>query len=299
MHCIHINFVTTHNFAVMKSNYYETNSNRKGEMPAGATGRNTNAPQPNLGFDTPEDITFAMLFHRLLGGLKLLWIALKYRALKLMGISNTKNKSSWKVPAFKLSLLAVVIILVTQKDIRFSVNLKAPLAGLGQSQEPQAIATSNKSLGKFSLGDALPFGKEAVKSEEVVKVSDLNPEDVNDYIGRFSKVAVAEMRKFGIPASIKMAQAILESKAGESTDVKQYNNHFGSPLSQTEYVSAWENWRAHSLFLKNECTALFDDAYGYKQWAKGLQKLKYSTDRNYADKLIEVIEKFELTLLDE
>jgi flagellum-specific peptidoglycan hydrolase FlgJ len=44
---------------------------------------------------------------------------------------------------------------------------------------------------------------------------------------------------------------------------------------------------------------LFDDAYGYKQWAKGLEKLKYSTDRNYADKLIEVIEKFELTLLDE
>jgi flagellum-specific peptidoglycan hydrolase FlgJ len=268
-------------------------------MPAGSTGRNTNAPQPNYGFDKPEDITFAMLFHRLLGGLKLLWIALKYRALKLMGISNSKNKSSWKVPAFKLSLLAIVIILVTQKDIRFSVNLKAPLASLGQSHEPEAIATSNKSLGKFSLGDALPFGKEAVKSEEVVKVSDLNPEDVNDYIGRFSKVAVAEMRKFGIPASIKMAQAILESKAGESAGVKQYNNHFGSPLGQTEYVSAWENWRAHSLFLKNECSALFDDAYGYKQWAKGLQKLKYSTDRNYADKLIEVIEKFELTLLDE
>jgi flagellum-specific peptidoglycan hydrolase FlgJ len=107
------------------------------------------------------------------------------------------------------------------------------------------------------------------------------------------------MRKFGIPASIKMAQAILESKAGESAGVKQYNNHFGSPLSQTEYVSAWENWRAHSLFLKNEYSALFDDAYGYKQWAKGLQKLKYSSDRNYADKLIEVIEKYELTLLDE
>lgn len=299
MSCIQINFVTTHNFAVMKSNYYETNTNRKGEMPAGASGRNSNAPQPNYGFEKPEDITFTMLFHRLLGGLKLLWIALKYRLLKMFGISNSKSKSSWKVSVFKLSFLAVVIILVTQKDIRFSVNLKAPLAGLGQSQEPEAIATSNKSLGKFSLGDALPFGKEKVKSEEVIQVSDLNPDDVNDYIGRFSKVAVAEMRKFGIPASIKMAQAILESKAGESVSVKQSNNHFGSPLSQTEYVSAWENWRAHSLFLKNECSALFEDAYGYKQWAKGLQKLNYSSDRNYSEKLIEVIEKYELTLLDE
>lgn len=299
MSCIHNNFVTTHNFAVMKSNYYETNSNRKGEMPAGASGRNSNAPQPNYGFEKPEDITFTMLFHRLLGGLKLLWIAMKYRLMKMLGISNSKSKSSWKLSVFKLTLIAVVIILVTQKDIRFSVNLKAPLAGLGQSHNPEAIAASNKSLGKFSLGDALPFGKEAVKSEEVVTVSELNAEDVNDYIGRFSKVAVAEMRKFGIPASIKMAQAILESKAGESAGVKQYNNHFGSPLSQTEYVSAWENWRAHSLFLKNEYSALFDDAYGYKQWAKGLQKLKYSSDRNYADKLIEVIEKYELTLLDE
>jgi len=283
----------------MKSNYYETNSNRKGEMPAGASGRNSNAPQPNYGFEKPEDITFTMLFHRLMGGLKLLWIAMKYRLMKMLGISNSKSKSSWKLSVFKLTLIAVVIILVTQKDIRFSVNLKAPLAGLGQSHKPEAIAASNKSLGKFSLGDALPFGKEAVKSEEVVTVSELNGEDVNDYIGRFSKVAVAEMRKFGIPASIKMAQAILESKAGESAGVKQYNNHFGSPLSQTEYVSAWENWRAHSLFLKNEYSALFDDAYGYKQWAKGLEKLKYSSDRNYADKLIEVIEKYELTLLDE
>jgi len=283
----------------MKSNYYETNSNRNGGMPKGTTGRNTHAPQSNYGFENPEDITFALLFHRLAGGLKMLWIALKYRLMKLFKISNSKTKTTWRVSLFKLTLLAVVIILVTQKDIRFSVNLKAPLAGIGQSQEPEAVAASNKSLGKFSLSDALPFGKAAVKSEELVSVSDLDHEEVNDYIGRFSKVAVAEMRKFGIPASIKMAQAILESKAGKSNSVRLSNNHFGSPLSQTEYVSAWENWRAHSLYLKNECSTLFDDAYGYKQWAKGLQKLKYNTDKNYADKLIQVIEKYELTLLDE
>ncbi len=268
-------------------------------MSSGSSGRNTNPPQQNYGFEKPEDITFAMLFQRLLSGLKLLWIALKYRLLKMLGISNTRTSAWWRVSIFKLSLIAVVIILVTQKDIRFSVNLKAPLAGIGQSQEPEAVATSNKALSRFSLGDALPFGKDGDISEQAIKVSDLNPDIVNVYIGRFSKVAVAEMRKFGIPASIKMAQAILESQAGESAQVKQNNNHFGRPLSHTEYVSAWENWRAHSLHLKNEYSALFDDAHGYKQWAKGLQKLKYSADRNYAEQLIELIEKFELNLLDE
>lgn len=282
----------------MKSNYYESNYHRRGDSEGNVSNNKRNSPQHHGGFEQPEDITFSMLFQRFAGGLRLLWTALKYRLMKLLGITGAKSKSSWRFSLIKFTMLGIVIILVTQKDIRFSVNLKAPLASLGQSDEPQAVAASNKALGKFSLSDALPFGKGA-SNDEVIAVSDLNADEVNDYIGRFSKVAVAEMRKFGIPASIKMAQAILESHAGQSLAVRETSNHFGKPLQNQEYVSAWENWRAHSLLLKSEYSALFEDAYGYKQWAKGLQKLKYNTDKSYADKLIEVIEKYDLTLLDE
>lgn len=283
----------------MKSNYYESNYQRRGDSTGNVSNRKDNAPKHHSAYDQPEELSLGMLFQRLATGFKMLWIALKYRLLKMLGITGVKSKSFWRISLLKVTMLAVVIILVTQKDIRFSVNLKAPLAGIGQAEQPKAVAAANRSLSKFSLSDALPFGKKSEEETEEVSVSDLHPDQVNQYVGRFSKVAVAEMRKFGIPASIKMAQAILESQAGQSSAVKEMNNHFGKPLHQMEYVSAWENWRAHSLLLKNEYSSLFDDAYGYTQWAKGLQKLHYSSDKQYASKLITIIEKYELTLLDE
>lgn len=283
----------------MKSNHYDSRFDRRGYATGSISGRNSRPPHPYDGFETAEDITFAMLYQRLAGGLRLLWIALKYRMMKLMGLAGSGKKQAWGFSVFKMTMLAVIVILVTQKEIKFSVNLKAPMTGVGKSDVPEAVAVSNKALGQFSLGDALPFGKSASDKNHSIAVSELDAAEVRAYIGRFSKVAVAEMRKFGIPASVKMAQAILESRAGQSPAVRERNNHFGRPLDQAEYVSAWENWRAHSLLLKNEYSSLFEDAYGCRQWAKGLQKLKYNSDRNYADKLMEIIEKYELTTLDE
>lgn len=284
----------------MKPNDYESSRFAQESPKRSINHKNGQTPQSARHFEQPEEITFSMLFQRLAGGFRLLWIALKYRIMKLMGLTGAKKSTSWKLSLFKVSMVAVIIILVTQKDIRFSVNLRAPLAGIGKSEEaPKAIATSNKALGQFSLSDALQMGKDSPDDEKVPEVSALNSDDVNEYVSRFSKVAVAEMRKFGIPASVKLAQAILESNAGKSSATTETKNHFGKPLQANEYVSAWENWRAHSLLLKNDYSALFDDAYGYKQWAKGLQKMKYNSDRNYAEKLIEVIEKYDLSLLDE
>lgn len=283
----------------MKSNDYDSRFDRKGRADGSVSGHKGRPPQPHDGMEEAEDITFAMLYQRLAGSFRLLWIAIKYRILKLLGFSGSGKKPAWGASVFKMAMLAVIIILVTQKEIKFSVNLKAPLAAASKSEEPEAKIASNKALGKFSLSDALPFGKSSAEENHSIAVSELDAVEVNDYVGRFSKVAVAEMRKFGIPASVKMAQAILESRAGLSPAVRERNNHFGKPLDNVEYVSAWENWRAHSLLLKNEYSSLFEDAYGYRQWAKGLQRLKYNSDKNYADKLIELIEKYELAILDE
>ena len=139
------------------------------------------------------------------------------------------------------------------------------------------------------------------------------------YIDRFEIVAKTEMSKFGIPASIKMAQALLESNVGKSKLSQKNNNHFGlkcfskicsknhcSNMSDDHhkdffrnYSSSWESWRDHSKFLNSE-RYLHLQSYGndYKKWAEGLQKAGYATDKNYGRKLIKLIEKYRLYDLD-
>ena len=147
------------------------------------------------------------------------------------------------------------------------------------------------------------------------------------YIHQYKSIAINEMNEFGIPASIKMAQAILESSSGTSSLAKESNNHFGikcgsgwvGPKAYREdddydngllvkscfraYDDPSQSFRAHSNFLSNPNSKrykfLFDlDRYDYKSWAQGLRKAGYATDPNYPSKLINLIEKYELYLLD-
>ncbi|BDS15256.1 glucosaminidase domain-containing protein [Aureispira anguillae] len=144
------------------------------------------------------------------------------------------------------------------------------------------------------------------------------------YIEKYKHIAVAEMDRTGIPASIKMAQGILESGVGESELASVANNHFGIKCGgevwqgETHYVwddevvkscfrvyeSAEESYIAHSEFLLNPKKAfrygvLFElDKEDYKAWAKGLQKSGYATSKTYAKNLISIIERLELYKLD-
>jgi len=141
------------------------------------------------------------------------------------------------------------------------------------------------------------------------------------YVQRFAKVAQIEQEKFGIPASIKLAQGVLESQAGKSPLATQNNNHFGIKCFSRKcrkghcrnfkddshkdffriYPSAWESYRNHSLLLKNEerYQALFNHPTDdYRSWAYGLAKAGYATDKQYADKLIGLIEALGLDQYD-
>jgi len=139
------------------------------------------------------------------------------------------------------------------------------------------------------------------------------------YIDRFSKVAQTEMKKFGIPASIKLAQGLLESNNGKSRLAAENFNHFGLKCFSKscandhcsnhmddshkdffrKYKSAWESWRDHSQFLTGERYAhLQDYDMDYKKWAKGLKKAGYATDRKYDSKLIAIIELYNLDRFD-
>jgi len=141
-----------------------------------------------------------------------------------------------------------------------------------------------------------------------------------DYIGTYKDIAIRKMEEYKIPASITLAQGILESGNGLSELAKKSNNHFGIKCHSSwtgkkvyhdddrrgecfrKYPSAEGSFNDHSKFLTNRGRYEFlfelspDD---YKAWAKGLKKAGYATDRKYPKKLISFIENFELYKYDD
>ena len=140
------------------------------------------------------------------------------------------------------------------------------------------------------------------------------------YVERFSKVAQTEMDKFGIPASITLAQGLLESNVGASRLATRNNNHFGIKCFSRKcrkghcsnftddshkdffrkYKSAWESYRAHSkLLTAKRYSKLYKlKKTDYKGWAKGLKKAGYATDPKYAEKIIALIDDLQLHQYD-
>lgn len=139
------------------------------------------------------------------------------------------------------------------------------------------------------------------------------------YIKRFAKSAIVEQQKFGIPASITLAQGLLESNAGESRLALESNNHFGIKCKSKckgctcrnytddsvydmfrVFDSNWESFRAHSeLLMGDRYKGLHKlKKTDYEGWAHGLKKAGYATDPRYAEKLIGLIEYFQLYRFD-
>jgi Muramidase (flagellum-specific) len=141
----------------------------------------------------------------------------------------------------------------------------------------------------------------------------------HDYIDRYKDIAIAEMERYGIPASIKLAQALLESGNGNSTLAREANNHFGIkctpewPGGKTYkdddrrndcfrvYERPEDSFRDHSQFLlRKRYAALFElSKDDYKGWARGLKAAGYATNPRYADLLIDLIERYGLHRYDQ
>ena len=138
-----------------------------------------------------------------------------------------------------------------------------------------------------------------------------------DYIDKYNSLAIQEMKLYDIPASIKLAQAILESASGTSKLSKNANNHFG--------IKCHSSWEGDKVFMdddeKNECFRKYDsdiDSYrdhsiflssrgryselfyfrDYKKWARGLKKAGYATNKEYDKLLINLIKKYDLDDFD-
>jgi flagellum-specific peptidoglycan hydrolase FlgJ len=161
---------------------------------------------------------------------------------------------------------------------------------------------------------------EPVKIAE--KVSTTNPASIKtpaeSYIDRFKNIAISEMNGSGIPASITLAQGILESASGNSRLAKEANNHFGikcttewkgETIFQDDdnkddcfrvYRSPEESFRDHTEFLKRKRYApLFElDKNDYRGWANGLKTAGYATNPRYAELLISLVERYDLSRFD-
>ena len=140
-----------------------------------------------------------------------------------------------------------------------------------------------------------------------------------EYIKKYRDLAVKEMKRHHIPASITLAQGLLESGAGKGELARKSNNHFGIKCGRgwrgatvshdddargecfRKYKSVKDSYEDHSKFLTtgSRYASLFKlKQTNYKGWAKGLKKAGYATDPKYADRLIKIIEEYNLSQYD-
>ena len=165
---------------------------------------------------------------------------------------------------------------------------------------------------KADIPTVKPKKKKKKSYESIVKTT-------QDYVEKFAPIAVREMHKYKIPASITLAQGILESGSGRSDLAIRSNNHFGIKCHRgwkgksvthdddriaecfRKYVHPERSYEDHSKFLtsRKRYAKLFRlRTTDYKGWAYGLKRAGYATDKKYPQKLIALIKKYDLTKYD-
>jgi len=215
----------------------------------------------------------------------------------------------------KILALAVLSLLVSCGTSRSGIQTsKGRTAKTSTKRTKPAIKTTRESrTSTASANDRKPETLEA--TSKVTVYSDI----VKQYVLDYKETAKDNMRRHGIPASITLAQGILESGAGTGTLCREGNNHFGIKChtgwtgetihhdddSEQEcfrkYKDPAESYNDHSLFLttRGRYAALFElEKDDYESWAKGLKAAGYATDPKYPDKLIDIIIKYDLASFD-
>ncbi|MBS1934328.1 MAG: glucosaminidase domain-containing protein [Bacteroidetes bacterium] len=147
------------------------------------------------------------------------------------------------------------------------------------------------------------------------KISAQKPADIENYINAYKEIAISEMQRSGVPASIILAQGIHETEAGTSELVRKSNNHFGIKCKENwtgsvvyhdddargecfrSYDTPLDSYKDHSDFLRNSSRYAFLfklDPMDYQSWAYGLKKAGYATNIRYSQILIKLIEDYNL-----
>ena len=251
-----------------------------------------------------------------------------------MSTSTDKVKGYLQRNWLKLGLALILLFIFMKKDLSFRINLNSPVrmqqappqpsAPARQQQKAppperytentpqQTAATELPATERFDFSSPPGSRRGLLAVDRLEQVDD---EKIRAYIQRFDRVAVSEKKKFGIPASITIGNALLHSLAGTS-DLADAgaNNHFAlrcSPNWQGAqrtyeaqcyrvYENAWTSFRDHSFFITTGSFAPLRQLSDtdYKGWAEALEKRNFSQEKNLARQLVRVIEMYGLQELD-
>lgn len=176
---------------------------------------------------------------------------------------------------------------------------------------------------EVEIAEPVPEDLPSVKQlKHIKKLKKDNPalnKDILKYIRKYAPISVREMHEYKIPASITLAQGILESGSGKSTLASKSNNHFGIKCHKgwtgervyhdddakgecfRKYKYVESSYEDHSLFLSERRRYAFLFTLGrrdYKAWARGLKRAGYATDKRYPQKLIKLIKDYKLYEFD-
>lgn len=269
------------------------------------------------------------------------------RKLKHQSMETFKSvQGLWRLPWFRIGLLLVLILVVWRKNVHLDISLFSPRSTEVAPLAPD-VKPSTQEVQPVSLFDEVPYHllrhmPTAADTNIANTYSNLgfilNPglatrlkvspavvaikaRKVQAYLAAYAPIAVEEMKAHGIPASITLAQGLLESNVGDSKLAQRNNNHFGIKCFSRScakghcsnytddshkdffriYTDAEESYREHSTFLKRDRYRHLQQypATDYKSWAHGLKKAGYATDPRYAYKLIDIIEALDLHQYDQ
>ncbi len=235
-----------------------------------------------------------------------------YQLLTDVGEFFLKDENDNKASRFKFFGFCFLVLFSLKHGSNFKFGALFPL--LTQTDKVEKVEVEKKLPAK-----KISMDLSGTNIYAPVSANSLEEEKVIKFIQKYAPVAVKEMETYNIPASIKMAQALIESRAGRSKLAVNNNNHFGMKCFSRrcnknhctnatddhhkdffrKFDSPAASWKEHSkLISQGRYKSLQNHKLDYKKWAVGLKKAGYATDKKYATKLINIIEKYQLQQLD-
>ena len=209
-----------------------------------------------------------------------------------------------------ISFMGLIALATSCSTGHKNATTKTPITRI-----PDKVLVESKRTETY-INKEVPETPEELQATSAVKVT---PALIHEYINTYKDIAMVEMQRYGIPASITLAQAILESGSGQGRLARHARNHFGIKChydwegdtithdddAKGECFRKYEHPEAsfedHSQFLVNRSRYAFLftlKAGDYKGWAYGLKKAGYATDPGYPQKLLLLIKKYELHQYD-
>ena len=216
----------------------------------------------------------------------------------------------------KIVLLLVVTFAMSCNSTKSVTKTTSKSKTTAIKKKPTPVASTPKPIAPQTTTPTNTRTEVQLEATSNVRTYD---DEIRFYIADFSEIAKSNMKTHGIPASITLAQGILESGAGKGKLAQSANNHFGIKCHTgwngesvkhdddaaqecfRKYTHASESYRDHSLFLtsRSRYASLFKlDKGDYESWANGLKAAGYATDVKYPAKLIGIIERFDLYKYD-